>query len=54
MNNIKKLNIPNCMVGSNAADKCVYLVSSFKKNGEQVQVVNTKSAQMFTSNCVNS
>ena len=30
------------------------LFSSFKKNGDQVQVVMTKSAQMFTSNYVNS
>ena len=54
MNIIKKLNIPNCMVGINAAYKFAYLVSSFKKNGDQVQVVMTKSAEMFTSNCVNS
>ena len=42
------------MVGSNAAYKFVYLVSSFKKNDDQAQVVMTKSAQMFTNNCVNS
>ena len=53
MNSIKKLNMPNCIAGNIAAYKFLYLVSSFKKNIDQVQVIMTKSAKMYTSNCVN-
>ena len=54
MNNIKKFNIPKCIAESIAAYNFVYLVSSFKKNSNQVQVFMTKPAKMSTSNCVNS
>ncbi len=54
MNNIKKFNTPKCIADNIAAYKFVYLVSSFKKNSDQVQVFMTKSANMSTTNCVNS